>query len=356
MKVLQVCAYGSEYAGNFIASLEVLENELAKKNIQTIYVFVERAASTEWCKKIQKRTEVYFLPEAKARVLPKTYTLMRKIYKEHDIGIVHTHFELYDIPATVCAPKGTKIFWHLHDPIKKVNGLRNILWNIQYGIVGKKAKLLAVSNYYRKKVVDMGFPECQTATLLNGIDLNRIVPQKNSMEKNFDFLTFGWDFHRKGDDLILKACDRLYAEGYRFKLLLNGNESTWIDLESFLNGKTPEYLIKGDPVRDVNMLFECSGTFIQASRRETFSYAVCEAAYAGLPVICSDIEGLEWAHELSSIEFFKNEDWEGLYSLMKKWLDSQAVDFDAIKRSQKCIEERYSLEVWAQKVIKHYEN
>ena len=29
--ILQVCAYGAEYGGNFIASLEILEEELEKK-------------------------------------------------------------------------------------------------------------------------------------------------------------------------------------------------------------------------------------------------------------------------------------------------------------------------------------
>ena len=31
--ILQVCAYGAEYGGNFIASLEILEEELEKKRV-----------------------------------------------------------------------------------------------------------------------------------------------------------------------------------------------------------------------------------------------------------------------------------------------------------------------------------
>ena len=40
MTVLQVCAYGADYPGNFIASLEALEAALKDKGIHTIYAFV----------------------------------------------------------------------------------------------------------------------------------------------------------------------------------------------------------------------------------------------------------------------------------------------------------------------------
>ena len=354
MTVLQVCAYGADYPGNFIASLEALEAALKEKGIHTIYAFVEKASAKPWCKEIQKRTKVYFLPEAKARILPKTYRIFHRIYRENAVDIVHSHFELYDIPATVAAPKDTKIFWHLHDPINPGTGLRGILWKLQYGVVGKRANLISVADFYRDAVIKMGFPAAQAVTVLNCINLNRIRDCRNSTEKPYDFLTFGWDFYRKGDDLILQACDRLERDGYQFRLLLNGNEQTWPKLEQYLNGRKPAYLECGNPVSDINQLFDNSKVFIQASRRETFSYAVCEAAYAGLPVISSDIAGLEWAHELPSVTFFPSEDVQTLYEAMKTFLDGQTISEQAVQKSRKHIEDTLSLEVWAKHVMEHY--
>ena len=355
MTVLQVCAFAAPNAGNFIASLTQLEDTLSSKGIQTIYAFSDGAQKMAWCQQIQKRAKVYFIPTAKARILPKTYSIFRRIYKENEIDIIHSHFELYDIPATVTAPKHTKVFWHLHDPIQVRGSNRELLWRIQYGIVGKRARLLSVSDHYRRLVVELGFPENQTQTILNCIDLSRIHQTDSHTEKTYDFLTFGWDFYRKGDDLIINACDRLEQEGYNFKLLLNGNQNTWDDLDKYLGGKYPSYLILGMPTDNVNLLYDKSKVFVQASRRETFSYAVCEATYAGMPVICSNISGLEWAQKIPSIRFFKNEDSNSLYYEMKKILDGETICADILDQSIKTIKDNYSLESWTKKIIQIYQ-
>lgn len=352
--VFQVCAYRAEYAGNFIASLTALEQDLNKKGIAVIYGFPELARGKDWCAEIEKRTKVYYLPEAKARILPSTYMRFRRIFKENDICIVHSHFELYDMPAALTAPKNVKVFWHLHDPIALTGNVRDILWRVQYGHVGKRAVLLAVADHYRKFAVSLGFPEEQTTVVLNGINLDRVRPAENTVKK-YQFLTFGWDFARKGDDLILRACDRLERDGYQFRLLLNGNESTWGPLDEFLQGRSPVWLERGNPVEDVSELFGQSEVFVQASRKETFSYAVCEAAYAGLPVISSDIPGLEWAHDLPSVTFFPNEDADALYQQMKAFLDGREISSEAIAETGERIRERYSLENWAKEIMALYQ-
>lgn len=356
MTVLQVCAYGAAYGGNFIASLEALEMELAKRNIRTIYAFVGRAGEQDWCKRIEQRTKVYYLPEAKARILPKTYAIFRQIYRENDISIVHSHFELYDIPVTVMAKTGTKIFWHLHDPIQlsKQSASRRILTRIQYGLVGKKAKLLSVAEAYRKMVVSLGFPEEQTNTVVNGLDLSRVNPVAPERETVYDFLTFGWDFYRKGGDLILDACRLLERDGYSFRLLFNGNVHTWPKLQEYMQGEHPAWLELGQPVENINELFDVSRVFIQASRRETFSYAVCEAAYGGLPVISTDIAGLEWAHDLPTVDFVDNEDVNSLYLAMKKYLDGKTFSLELCDASREIIARKYSTDAWTCKILNSY--
>ncbi len=351
--ILQVCAFGAPNPGNFIASLVALQREMSRCGYETIYAFPEKARDKVWCRQLAQSQRVYFLPEAKARILPKTYQILRRIYKENHVQIVHSHFELYDIPATVTAPRGTKVFWHLHDPLNIKKDLRGILWRIQYGMIGKRAQLLSATDFYKDLVIGLGFPKAQARTIINCIDTSRIQCNPRATPE-FDFLTFGWDFYRKGDDVIIQACDRLHQEGFHFKLLLNGNEQTWHVLDEFLGGRDRSYLVKGNPVDDVNELFANARVFLQASRRETFSYAVCEAVYAGLPVICSDIAGLEWAHEIPLVDFFESENVEMLYRHMKERLN-KGEGPEVIAKSRSMIEQKYSLETWVNKVVRAYD-
>ena len=339
---------------NFIASLEILEEELEKKGYRTIYAFCDKAKDKGWCKRIEERTKVYYLPEAKARILPRTYLLFNQIYKENEVDIVHTHFELYDIPATVMAKKKTAIYWHLHDPINVFDGMRGLLWKVQYGVVGKRAILLSVSDFYRKEVIEIGFPEEQSKVVLNGIDTSRLEKTSFSTNPRYQFLTLGWDFYRKGDDIIIEACKRLYADGYEFSLLLNGNESTWPILEQYLDNKEYPFLVKGYPTKEIGELYKSANIFIQASRKETFSYAVCEASYMGMPVISSDIAGLEWAHMLPTVTFFENENVEELYNLMKTFLDGKQFVEKDYNQTKAIINSDYTIHAWAHKIMRIY--
>ena len=81
MVVLQACAFAAPAPGNFISSLCSLEIALESKGIKTIYAFPERAKDKNWCKEIQKRTKVYFLPESQARLRAETYRIFKTIYK-----------------------------------------------------------------------------------------------------------------------------------------------------------------------------------------------------------------------------------------------------------------------------------
>lgn len=111
MTILQVCAYAAPYEGNFIKSLKALGNVYKEKGDKMVYAFPESARNILWCKELEKHTDVYYLPLAKARIKIKTYTMLKDIYcKYKDLKIVHSHFELYDAPVSLTAPKNVKVF------------------------------------------------------------------------------------------------------------------------------------------------------------------------------------------------------------------------------------------------------
>ena len=348
-KVLQVCAYGADYGGNFIASLEALEENLLKEGYQTIYAFVQRAEDKAWCREIQKRTKVYFLPEAKARILPKTYAVFRSIYRENDIAVVHSHFELYDIPATVMAPKNTQVFWHLHDPITLDHGLRRILWKTQYGVVGKRAHLLAVTEKYRDLVVQLGFPKNQTYIIRNAIDLDRIGDCRSIPDTPYVFLMFGWDVLRKGVDLVVAASQAI-TEG-KIEIHVVGMDPC----KEYLKQNPTNTIQSISPVSDVGSLYKSSNAFLHVSRSEGLSYALLEAIYAGLPVICSDIPENMFAREFKGIRFVPVGDAEAINVAMKELAEKQITLSDEdFNFNRHLIQHGYSLPAWAKTVAHLY--
>lgn len=353
MKVLQVCAYAAPYEGNFMQSLFALEKHFLKDSVETVFAFPENVKNHGWVQRLEKRAKVYYLPLQRSKFNPAVYKKLHQIFKENpEIEVIHSHFEQYDIPAALTAPKNIKVFWHLHDPIVVKKDLRGLLLRMQYGIVGKRAFLISVCEKYRQDMVQIGFPEDRSKTIINGICLNRV--DFGNQEKSYDFVTFGWDYFRKGDDIILDACDKLQAAGYQFRFVLNGLTPTWEKIEERYHGNDPAFLIRGEPIENIGQLLGQCKCYIQASRRETFSYAICEAAYAGLDVISSDIPGTAWARELPTVSFFENEDANGLYLKMKEKLDGQFASKEEIGKARRIIENAYSVDVWVKRIAECY--
>lgn len=349
--ILQVCAFGAPNPGNFIASLLNLQAKMEKHGYKTIYAFPEKAREKEWCQLIAENNRVYFLPEAKARILPKTYQIFKQIYKENQIKIIHSHFELYDIPATVMAPKSAKIFWHLHDALeenyRKGTRSRKFLTKIQYGFFGKKAVLLSVSKAHAHFAETLGFPKNQIYYLPNGINTDRIIhiDQKN---RTSDFLMFGWDVQRKGVDLAIEAMHYLKTDQIRIVVV---GES---ECKRYLKDNAVPGILYQEPVADVNELYSKAKAFLHISRAEGLSYALLEAIYAGLSVICSDIPENQFARKFRGIYFVKNEDPVGIAHKINDVNSQILYSKENEDYNRSLIEKQYSLNAWCTNLLKFY--
>lgn len=360
MNILQVCAYAAPYPGNFIKSLLSLHEELRKNGHNTFYAFPEKAQSFEWCKELQKRTDVYFLPLSKARINPKTYIELRKIMKTKKIDIVHSHFELYDIPIAVSLPKNTKMFWHLHDAIENdfnnTSYIRKCLFKLHYGIFSKKAYLISVSEKHADFAMRLGFKKERCSVILNGTDLNRIKNNYVKSNKKYDFLMFGWDFERKGVDLAIKASQQLVKDGYKFNIAVVGSNDTWNN-PKIKEIENEEWFFKQNFVEDINDLYADANIFLHVSRAEGCSYALQESIYFGLPIISSDIPENLFVKNIPSVILCKNSDYNDLYLKMKMLLDNRLkITENDIENSRQFINNNFSIEVWTKKIIKEYFN
>lgn len=348
--ILQICAFGSEKSGNFIPALLSLENEMTKYGFSTIYAFPEKARNQEWCIKLSKDHKVYFLPEAKARILPKTYTCVKKIYQENNIEIVHSHFELYDIPATLMAPKNIKVFWHLHDAIKLGYNIcskaKKLLYKFQYGIVSKRAILLTVSIEHGNFANYLGFKKENIFFVPNGINLDRIeIVKPNSNNK---FLMFGWEVERKGVDVAVQSTQ--YIKNDNYQIIVIGQNAC----KEFIEKNNNSHILFLDPYENVNDIYKNVSCFLHISRAEGMSYALIEAIYAGLPVICSDILENQFANIFKNVTFVKVGDAKELANAIDGFVQKQGISFEEIVQNRSVIEKNYSLDSWCKKIISIY--
>lgn len=352
MTVLQVCAYAAPYEGNFIKSLKALGADLKKQNINMIYAFPESAKALDWVQTLAQETTVYFLPLSKARILPQTYTALAGIYRKHpDITIVHSHFELYDVPTVLTAPRHVKVFWHLHDALEMYNSIRNkIVHRVQYGMLHRSATLLSVSQKHMAYVLRCGFPSNQALFLPNGLDTDRIKRVNDrSMDKKYDFLIFGWEFERKGVDLCIEAVQKHSID---CRIAVVGTSNTEEIIRSQF-GNPPQIEVI-QPVHDINALYAMTKCFLHISRAEGLSYALLEAVYAGLPVICSNIPENSFAVQFPTVTMIQSGDVDAIAEAMKKRLSDSNVCRDAVDIARGIIEEKYSVNCWVKSVLKQY--
>lgn len=352
MTVFQVCAYAAPYEGNFIKSLKSLADAIKEYGHRTIFAFPESAKTISWVVDLGRDYDVFFLPLAKARIKPETYFALSKIYKQYDdLAVIHSHFELYDVPVSLTAPKHVKVFWHLHDALQIYNTLRNrIIHKIQYGFLHGKAKLLSVSEKHMEYVLSCGFPKSQAEYVPNGIDIDRIkLVSRKAEERAYDFLMFGWEFERKGVDLCI---DAIRTQKLVCKVAIVGTEDT----ERIIRERYGE--VSGievvEPVSDINELYNNARCFLHISRAEGLSYALLETVYAGLPVICSDIRENLFAKRFPTVSMVKAENIEEIGREMKAMQEKPQCIAENIAVSRQIIGEEYSISCWVNRILLEY--
>lgn len=356
MIILQIAAYYAEFSGNFINALLELDKKVYSKENKMIYAFPNEAKQREWCVELQKRRKVYFLPLKNARLNVKTYKMIRRICILEKVDIIHSHFELYDIPSLFCSSR-TKIIWHVHDALDaEKKGIKKTIRKVQYKFFSKRVYIITISEYDKQKLISKGVRNNCIKVIPNGIRtdcLKNIDIQKNKPV----FLTMGWDFERKGVDLILQASKRLKDEHYDFEVIINCRFQTINLIKKYVDIEKEKWLFIQYPKVHIEDIYKDANIFIQASRYETFSFAVCEAAYAGLKVIISDIDGLAWAKDLKYVSVFKNENVNELYEKMKEHIISfnKNKNLENIRYNRILIDNNYSTYRWVEDILQFYE-
>lgn len=367
--VIQLADYGGSYSGNFVASLLELGNILKKNGLCQVLIFSEVARDKAWINDLrEKNVPMYFLPKKKS-ILYIAVKIIHIALKEKAI-ILHTHFTTYDIAASIAQfilkikNKKIGLVWHIHSnfPIKQ-SILRRLKDLLKFKIFGRSVQIISVSEEINRSLSQRGF-HGHVNVILNGIDISRAtMSQKTKLEMRFILniptnalvlLVFGWEPITKGIDLLIEAAQD-FSQDSRLVLVIIGEKKLYNFVRQRFQDDLPDWLKVMEPVECVSDLFRASDVFISASRWEGCPYSVMEAMANGLPIISSDICGMDWAKNTNSVKFFDSEDSEGLIQAIKQIIGMESQELRSIAAANiELINTNYSVSTWASNIYAIY--
>ena len=362
--ILQFLCFNSPYGGSFFKSLLKLEQKLKDNSTDMIYLFHVNTSNYAWVQDlISEGRHIYFLSGNFSRDI----FIVKDILNKHNVKYVHAHFAgvkyffLFNIVKQLYG-KELFIIRHLrnHDKPRGFVGesIRKALNHIDLYIGCSES--VAVEYKKNFKVKDE-----KVIHVTNAIDFNRLNKYDELDREDFGigkktiaFLLFGFDYHRKGVDIVLEAMNNLVIQGHDVCLLLSLSVNREAIEEKITDRfkKIPDWLRILNPREDVASYYILSDYFISAAREEGFCNSLVESAYCGRPIITSDIPGprsLNIPHTYK----FKSENISELEAAMKALI---ALTDDQKKKitidQRKYVVQNFDLDTWANQITKAYKN
>ena len=303
MRLIHLADYGGPYGGSFVPMLRAVLGMARERGWQAEAVFGHAARGRPWLAELEaEEIAVRFVaPRPRGRAREE----LAALFDGHDgRTIVHTHFTGFDIPALQAAKasRGDLVYWHNHmgSSSKLETRARNV---VKYTTLGRRVeRILCVAPDAAEAARSRGAPRERVLFLPNAIDTERFPPvsaearrlsraELGLADDEHALLHFGWDWHRKGGDLLVAATRELRGGGLPAVALSVGAGEN-IDAESAGGGGAAVRAL--EPRERVQDLFAAADAFVSCSRAEGMTYSVAEALCCGVPVVASRIPGQEW--------------------------------------------------------------
>jgi len=356
--VLQFLCFRSPYGGSFFKSLLRLEQTLKNDAVDMVYLFHENVSDIPWVQGlIDEGKNIYFLS---GNFSQDIFTI-KKIVSKHHIKYVHAHFAgtrqfaMFKIVKKFYK-RDLIIIRHLrnHDKPRGFVGesLRKALNHVDLYIGCSES----VAIEYRK---NFNLKNGKVTYVTNAIDFNRLNKYEVLHRSDFYissattvFLMFGFDYYRKGVDIVLEAMDGLVKQNQDVCLLLSlsvNKEAIELKIKDRF-GEIPEWLRILNPRDDIASYYNLSDYFISAAREEGFCNALVEAAYCERPIISSNIPGPQTLN-IPHTYMFESEDVAGLQNAMLSLTSLSEDKKKQIIIDQKAyVEKAFDLNEWAHQI------
>lgn len=360
--ILFVLNFKNTYEGSFIRSINALGEELQRSGIKAIYLLPKACSEFDWAKKLSENgmTVYYFKPGI--TTILKNKRLIKRIIKEHDIGIIHSHFADYriHIPVSLAISRNKSIEYIVH--VHQQPSTKKSFYD-KLAIIFTNATLyIAVSDSIKNGLEITGR---RAVSVPNAVDFSRLEFVDKSVQKG-DFITaagqslvfmFGHDFESKGVDFVANTLAE-YDKEHKLQLLIavSENEEEIKNNLKSVYGKLPYWITLLPPRNDIATYFSLADVFVSANRIQGSPYTMIECAYMGIPMIYCDVPGLNelnipWAVKI------KNDDSASLYKAMCEIIkEDKSETYLMGAESKEYVINNFSLGSWVYEIINIYKN
>lgn len=358
--VLLICGYAAPYKGNFILSLEYLEDTY--KDGKMVYMFPENAKNVAWMADFLENHRVYFMPMGffGKKVNWKILKELKNILQIEDIKIIHTHFLVYNYSLFVAKhtfARNIRMIAHIHNqfaiPTTKSAPIKKFVMEHSYDTIVGVSK--SVADGLKKSIEHKNITYIDNAICFSRLDsYEKISLRDNDNQKVI--LMAGWPALIKGVDVAVKAVKKLREKDMDIKLCVmqaGDFEQTWRCIDEAL-GVCPDWVEILPPREDVATYYNAADIFLSASRTEGLSYAIIEASYSSAMVCCSNLQGNSL--DIPNNKVFVVNDIDGCYEALYNILNlslKEKISYKTITRD--FILKRYSMDGWVKEVVKLYE-
>jgi glycosyltransferase involved in cell wall biosynthesis len=344
VRVVHVADYGNAFTGSFVPMLRAAIGSARDRGWEAEIVLGGDAHERGWIDELQADgIPVRFLPRARASAAGRLAEMLRDF---DGVVILHSHFSRFDVPCVLAAGRRsgpTAIVWHEHSELSRRPWtlLRN---STRFATLGRRVgAILAVAPQIERQLVHRGAPPGKVVLLPNPVDPARfpvVTPSERSLaratvgiaEDAEVVLHFGWDWRRKGGDLLLEAVAKLRAEGRPGLVAVLVGDRARAERHAAALGIEDSVLI-AEPREHHELFYAAADVFVSCGRREGTPFAAAEALCRGIGLVLTDLPGQRAlgaglaARRLVPID--ANEIAEGIRGLLERSPEARELDSQA---------------------------
>lgn len=241
--------------------------------------------------------------------IPSAIWKLKKIIKENNVDLVHSHLFWPTLVARLATPKKIPLITTIHvfiaNSLEYKNAHIRILDKITYRY--RKNIIIAVAKgALEEYFTELKLKPYKTYLLYTFVDTNKFKPSHENAQKNnqcFKFITVGALRKQKNHQYLLKAFKELKDENIELEIYGTGD----LDKEIFtiISENNLKVKLKGE-VKNISQILKHYDGFIMSSTYEGFSLSVLEAMAMEMPLLLSNIKSFKEQCEETAIYFDLN--------------------------------------------------